>query len=54
MTKSIKYVFSRILEIFAYDLKENLIFVITFADAAEPQAAQLLISSDSPFKSLIE
>ena len=49
-----KYVYGRLLDIFGENLKENIIFLLTFCDSGLPNILEPLKSNESPFKELIE
>ena len=48
------YVYGRLLDIFGENLKENIIFLLTFCDSGLPNILEPLKSNESPFKELIE
>ena len=49
-----KYIYNKLLEIFGKDIKENIIFILTFCNEELSYDLQSLKSEDSPFRNIIE
>ena len=49
LTPCQKYVFNEVLRLFANDIAENFVSIITFCDGGIPSVLSALLSEESPF-----